>query len=458
MKTDWLKTRQTKYGAYLALYSLIVLAVIVAANWLANRHNKSYDATSAKKFSLSDQTEKVVKNLKQDVTITYWDQTTRFQQAKDLLDRYNNLSTKLTVNYVDPYKKPQLAREAGVKTEGAIILESGPKKQEARGLTEEDVTGALIRLLKGGERTACFVTGLGEHGLAETNSRGYSQLKDLVEKNNYKTQTANLLEKSEVPKECTVLVVGGPKYDYPEPVINAIRNFVQAGGRALFLMDPPLQMGKDQVSPNKPLEGLLDSWGVTLGNDLVLDTSGVGGIFGLGPEIPLVTSYESHPIVRDMKDSATALALARSLDTKTAAKVTVEKLFSSSANSYATTNLSSSPIRLDPNKDKKGPFVLAAAGSYDTGQQGNPGRFVVVGSSDWVANSVLRFAGNRDMFLNMMNWLSSDEDLISIRPKEPEDRRLTLNRNQMGLVRITSQFLFPLIIIVGGAMVWWRRR
>lgn len=458
MKTDWLKTRQTKYGVYVTLYVVIVVAVIVVANWLGNRHNKSYDATSSKKFSLSDQTEKVVKNLKQDVTITYWDQTTRFQQAKDLLDRYDTLSTKLKVNYIDPYKKPQLAREAGVKTEGAVILETGLKKQEARSLSEEEVTGALIRLLKGGERTACFVTGLGEHGLAETNSRGYSQVKDLLEKNNYKTQAVNLLEKPEVPKECTVLIVGGPKYDYPEPVINAIRNSVQAGGRAMLLMDPPLQMGKDQVSPNKPLEALLESWGVTLGNDLVLDTSGVGGLFGLGPEVPLVTTYETHPIVREMKDSATALALARSLEVKSGGKATVEKLFSTSANSYATTNLTSSPIRLDPGKDKKGPFVLAAAGNFDTGQQGNPGRFVVVGSSDWVANSVLRFAGNRDMFLNMMNWLSSDEDLISIRPKEPEDRRLTLNRNQMGLIRVTSQFLFPLIIIMGGAMVWWRRR
>lgn len=456
MKADWLKTRQTKYGVYVTLYILVILAILATANWLANRYNKSYDATSSKKYSLSDQTEKIVKNLKQDVTITYWDRTDRFQQAKDLLGRYDTLSTHLKIDYMDPYKKPQQARAAGIKTEGTIILETGLKKQEARSLSEEEVTGALVRLLKGGERTACFVSGLGEHSLGETAGRGYSQLKDLLEKNNYKTQGVNLLEKSEVPKECTVVVVGGPKYDYPEPVVNALRNYVQGGGRALFLMDPPLNLGKDQVSSNKPLEGLLAGWGVTLKNDLVLDTSGVGQLFGLGPEVPLVTQYESQPIVREMKDSATALALAQSMETKSADKVTIEKLFSSSPNSTAATNLSASPIRPDPSK--KGPFLLAAAGSYNTGQSGNPGRFVVVGSSDWVSNGVLRFAGNRDMFLNMMNWLSSDEDLISIRPKEPDDRRLTLNRSQMSVIRMTSQFLLPLAIILGGAMVWWRRR
>ncbi|HBY64099.1 MAG TPA: hypothetical protein DEH78_30115 [Solibacterales bacterium] len=458
MKFEFLKKRQTQYGVFASLYIVIVIGILGAGNWLAQRHNKSFDATSNKRFSLSDQTEKVVRNLKQDVTITYWDKTTGFAQAKDLLDRYDNLSTKLTVAYVDPYKKPQQARAAGVKTEGSIFIETGTKRQEARSLSEEEITGALIRALKGGERIVCTVSGLGEHSLEETNARGYSQAKELLEKNNYKTQSVSLLEKPEVPKECTILVVGGPRFEYPEPTVNAIRAYVQGGGRALFLLDPPLAMGREDVSPNAPLVNLLASWGVAVNADLVLDTSGVGGLFGLGPEVPLIASYESHAIVREMKETASAMPLVRSLDTKTADKWTLEKLFSSSKNAVATVNLSQSPIRLDPAKDKKGPFVLGVAGSFDTGQPGNPGRIVVAGSSDWIANSILRFAGNRDLFLNMMNWLSSDEDLISIRPKEQEDRRLNLTKAQMNVIRTVSQFLLPLAIIAGGIAVWWRRR
>ena len=107
------------------------------------------------------------------------------------------------------------------------------------------------------------------------------------------------------------------------------------------------------------------------------------------------------------------------------ATATAEKLFSTSENSFATTNLSSAEIRIDPKKDKKGPLTLGAAGTVKA--TAKEGRFVVVGSSNWVSNNILRFNGNRDLFLNMMNWLSSDEDLISIRPKEPEDRRLSLS-------------------------------
>ena len=84
--------------------------------------------------------------------------------------------------------------------------------------------------------------------------------------------------------------------------------------------------------------------------------------------------------------------------------------------------------------------------------------FVVVGSSGWAANNLIRFNGNRDLFLNMMNWLSSDEELISIRPKEPEDRRISLTQRQMKTVFYTSVLGIPLLVVAGGVWVWWRRR
>ena len=212
------------------------------------------------------------------------------------------------------------------------------------------------------------------------------------------------------------------------------------------------------MSDNPALVKLLESWGVTPQKDLVLDTSGVGQLFGLGPEMPLVTTYESHPIVRDMSSIASAVPLVRSLELKSTDKVTDDGLFSTSGNSYATSNLSSASIRINPDRDKKGPFTLAAAGTYNTGQTGTQGRFVVVGSSSWLSNYILGFNGNRDLAMNMMNWLSSDEDLISIRPKEPEDRRLTLNRAQMTQIFYSSVVGLPLLVVFGGLVVWWRRR
>jgi len=457
MNSSWMKARQTKYAAYTAVYVLIVVAVVGGVNFLANRYNKSVDTTSSKKFTLSDQTEKIAKNLKQPVTITYWDQPTKFQAAHDLLDRYKNLSSKIDVQYMDTDKKRTQALAAGVKTLGTIFINVGNKQQEAKSLTEEEITGAMVRAMKGGERTACFVLGSGEHALADTDRDGYSGLKELVEKNTYKTDTLKLLEKPEIPASCSILVIGGPHRDYIQPEVDAIKNYVENGGRALFMLDPPLKFAKQEIDDNQALLNVLAGWGVTVDKDLVLDTSGVGQLFGLGPEFPLVTNYESHAIVREMKDTPSGFPIARSLEVKNGDKTTVEKLFSTTDNSFATTNLASPEIK-ESKTDKKGPLVLGAAGTYTTGKETGNGRFVVVGSSRWVSNNFLRFNGNRDLVLNMMNWLSSDEDLISIRPKEPEDRRLNMTARQMSMLFYETVLFLPLLVVVAGVGVWWRRR
>jgi len=195
-----------------------------------------------------------------------------------------------------------------------------------------------------------------------------------------------------------------------------------------------------------------------LNNDLILDLNPIGQLAGLGPQVALVTNYASQPIVSEMKGTATGFPLARSLETKNSDRTKVEKLFDSSNSSLATTNLSSPAVDIRDPKNKKGPLTIAAAGTYDPTKDNSQGRFVVVGSSSWAANRFIDFNGNNDLALNTMNWLSSDEDLISIRPKQPEDRRITMTNGQLRLVRVVSQFVLPLIVVVAGISVWWKRR
>lgn len=457
MNNQWIKARQTKFWAYTILYVAIVVAVVGGLNFLADRYNKSLDLTKNKQFTLSDQTVKIAKSLKTPITITYWDQPTKFPAAHDLLDRYKNLSSEIDVQYMDTDKKRTQAIAAGVKTLGTIFVNVGNKQEEAKSLTEEDVTGAMVRALKGGQRNVCFLTGAGDHSPDDADRDGYSAIKDALEKNNYKTQTVQMMPKAEIPADCTIIIVGGPVHELLQPEVDAIKNFVENGGRALINLDPPLKFAKMDIADNQPLMNVLSSWGVTPDKDLVLDTSGVGQLFGLGPEFPLVTSYQSHAIVRDMKDTATGFPIARSLDAKNGDKTTVDKLFETTENSFATMNLNSPEIK--PGKDdKKGPLTLGAAGTYNTGKENGNGRFVVVGSSRWITNGFLRFNGNRDLFLNMINWLSSDEDLISIRPKEPTDNRLNMTARQMNVVFYESIVFIPLMIVAAGVAVWWKRR
>jgi ABC-type uncharacterized transport system involved in gliding motility auxiliary subunit len=448
---EFLQARQTRYGAYLAIYVIVILAVLGAANYLASQNNKSFDSTANKRYTLSDQTKKIVSGLKSNVNIDYFDKSTAFTRAKDLLDRYANLSGKVKVNYIDPDKKPDQARMAGVRNYGSIIVENGLKKEEAKSLSEEEVTGALIRTLKTVERTACFVTGSGELSTESTDRGGISNFKASLEKSSFKTQVISFFEKTEVPSNCTVVIIAGPKRDYLQAAVDGLKKFLDNSGKVLFMIDPAIDFGKGDTNAGAPLiSKMLEGYGVTLNNDLVIDASGVGQLFGFNEASPIVTKYESHAITSPMSGQATVFPISRSMDVKSPA----EKLFQSSSNSYATAKLTP-PISIDPAKDKKGPFTLGAAETT-----AGKGRFVVVGSSSAAANQIFGISqvGNRDLFLNMMNWLTADEDLISIRPKDPEDRRISMTRSQMTMLFYTAVIFFPLIIIVSGVGVWWRRR
>ena len=458
MASGWIKARQTKYAAYAATYIAVVLAIMIVGNVLADRYNKTYDATSNKRYSLSDQTAKIVKGLKQDATITYFNQSKDFHEGKDLLDQYANLSHKVQVKYIDPDKEPEVAREAGIRNLGTAVVQVGAKHEEAKSVTEEGVTAAFIRDLKSTARTVCFASGSGEKQIDDSDREGFSQFKELMGKDDYQTKTVDLLQKAEVPSDCTVLVIAGPTSNYEQPEVDAIKKYVEDGGRAFFMLDPPLKLGHPEIADNDALTNLLQSWGVTLQKDLILDLNPIGQLTGLGPQVALVTHYESQPIVNEMKGTATGFPLARSMEIKSTDKASVEKLFDTSSSSFATGNLSSPAVNVRDPKNKKGPLTIAAAGTYKTGKKNADGRFVVVGSSGWAANRFVTVMGNSDLALNAVNWLSSDEDLISIRPKAPDDRRITMTSAQMSFVRAVSQFVLPLIVVVAGVGVWWKRR
>jgi ABC-type uncharacterized transport system involved in gliding motility auxiliary subunit len=397
MGSQWLKARQTKYAAYAASYIVIVIAAVVVANMLADRYSKSYDSTANKRYSLSEQTSKIVKGLKQNAVITYFNQSTRFRDGKDLLEQYASLSPKVQVKYVDPDKDPEIAREAGIRSLGTAVVQVGAKKEEAKAITEEGITGAFIRDLKSNTRTVCFASGSGEHQLDDSDRGGLSHFKDLLAKDNYEAKSVDLLTKAEIPTDCTTLVVAGPTKNYEQPEVDAIKKYVENGGRALFMLDPPLKLGHDEIADNDALTKLLQSWGVTLDKDMILDLNPLGQIAGLGPQVALVTSYASQPIVDELRGTATGFPLARSLEIKNTDKTNVQKLFDSSSTSLATSNLSSPEVNIKDPKNKKGPLTLGAAGTYNTGKENSQGRFVVIGSSTWAANRFIDFNGNNDL-------------------------------------------------------------
>jgi hypothetical protein len=272
------------------------------------------------------------------------------------------------------------------------------------------------------QRAVCFAVGFGEYSLSESGPEDYSSVKETLERNGYQAQPIALAENPTIPSNCAIIVSAGPRYDYPLPVVNALKRFVEQGGRALFMLGPPLDAGSTRIAANQALTDMIADWGVTLHQDQVLDVSGVGSSHELGPEVAFATEYSAHPIVSYMKHSTTVLAIVRSLDTQPMGSANAETIVWTTGNSFSTTELSGKERKIDLSKGVHKPYAVAAAGTYRTSREGRQGRFVVIGSSDWVANYILRFAANRDLFLNMVNWLSAEQG--------PALQRLSLSQVQ----------------------------
>jgi len=449
--------RRILHGANLVVYTLVALAIAVSINYFASRYTRHWDLTPNKTYSLSSQTQKVVKNLNRDVTVYVFDRERAFKERRDLLDQYIAASHRITVRYVDPDRDPALAKQIGVRSYGSVFVSTGDRHLEANAATEEAITNALLKLLKG-QKTVYFVQGHGERDLDNADRNGYQRAKKEIENENSQVKTLVLLQKLEIPSDCTMLVIAGPHSDYAEPEIETIKKYLSSGGRAMFMLDPGVEL------PN--LTKLLAEWSVTARNDLVIDQNPVAQMFGTSPSMPLIIKYGSSPIVQPLQRMATLFPLTRSFDTGkgSGTGTTTDALCETSPDSFGVTDFNPKmrEVAFRPNVDIKGPLTVAVSAtlpnsSSSTSENKPQGRLVALGTSLMPANQFLGFQGNRDLFMNMIDWLSAEEDLISIRPKPPESQHLNLTAAQMNglLLRVA---IVPLVILALGIMVWWGRR
>jgi ABC-type uncharacterized transport system involved in gliding motility auxiliary subunit len=349
------------------------------------------------------------------------------------------------------------------------MVERGEKKERISSDSEQDLTNALIKITRDGKKTICLATGEGERSGEDSGDRGFSAAKAALTKNQYEVKDVLLLREKKVPAECTAIVVAGPEKDLLPEAVDAIRSFVKGGGKALVMVEPEVK----DAYPN--LDALAKEWNVELGKDVVVDISGMGQLFGAGELTPIAAEYPYHEITRNFR-LMTLYHMARSAQAGkgTVEGVTAQDLVQTSGQSWAETDLKlGDRIVFDEKKDRKGPVTLGTAVTFSKpapaptpspspGAEEPPkppeGRAAVFGDSDWASNSLLSFQGNQDFFLNVVAWLAEDADLISIRPRDPEDQRITLTRLQQQNVATVALGLIPGLFVVLGVAQWWRRR
>ena len=458
-----LTSRQAKFGLNATLYGLAALAIVVILNLIVLRAptrlgeystNWQWDLTSNQRYSLSPQTAQILSNLDRDVELLYFDRQNNFGAVRDRLELFPAQSNRVSVRYIDPDRERAQATEFNVTEYGKVVVVAGDKNEQAAGVREEDIINTIIRVLKEGTKSVCFLTGHGEREFDNTERLGYSDATKALEGSNYTVQALSLLQENpEVPADCQVLVIAGPQKDLLDPELEAVKAYMNSGGRVFFLLSP--------LTPPK-IVALLSEYGADVSNTLVVDVSGIGRLFGTDELMPLGLQYEDHVITKDMANTATLFPYSAAVQTSVGYKpgADFDLLAKTSPNSWATKDVQSREVTFQEGRDVEGPIGLAGAGTFHdpVAPMAVETRYVVSGSTEMISNTFLGFNGNRDLFLNMMNWLSSDEDLIAVRPKDPEERPVDLSPTQLQMVFYLTLVLIPLAVVLSGFGVWWKRR
>lgn len=467
--------RQARYGSLAITSILAVLGILIAVNYLAAKQDKRWDLTANKLFSLSPQTHNVLSKLDAPLKILVFARQPEFPQFHDKLDEYQYASHKVSVQYVDADKEPLLTKQYGITSYGTIVFAYKGRTERTTSDGEQDLTNTLIKVISGRQPKLYFTAGHGEKDPTDTDRSGYSGIAAAMKNENDTTEKLVLAQQANVPDDASAVIVAGPTTDFYPQEIDALKRYLAKGGKLLLMLDPP---AKADSAPLTNLIALAHDWDVEVGHDVVVDVSGMGQLIGTDASVPVAANYPSTPIT-DHFSLLTAFPLSRSLTPITGGVNNhfAQAFVQTSARSWAETDinalLSSGQVKFDAGQgDKQGPITIGVEVSApvaskpetkdvkatDADAPKAESRVIVIGDSDFASNAALGIQGNQDLFLNMVDWITQQQDLISIRPKAPDDRRVTLTAAQQVNITWLVLLLIPGCILGSGVYAWWRRR
>jgi len=468
--------RNVKYGSFALGSVLAFVAILVAINWIGNRQNKRWDLTAAGQFSMSDQTRKIVSELKGPVTVrVFYGGMEGSSRYRDLLGEYQYLSKQISAEFIEADNDPVAAQKYEITAVPTVLIEANGRTERTNQADEQGITNTLKKALEGKAKKVYFTRGHGEKDTGTQDGRGYSGILQALQTDNFEVAPLALAQESKVPDDASVVVIAGPKSDFLPQEITAIRAYLARGGKLMLMLDPP-----DPDSIGTSLTSLVDlarSWGADVGNTIVIDEQSANNM-----AIPVVVNYPRHAVTDRFNGVMTAYPLTRSVapieggtDGKSA-----QKLLETSPRSWAESDLkglfeTKKPTPNLDKGDKAGPVAIATATSAPAAEAPPPPappagappapeppkpetRVIVIGDSDFPSNQFIGFQGNKDLYLNMVNWLAQQENLIAIRAKDPADRRIDLLPEQETGIRYLALLAIPALLFANGVRVWWKRR
>ncbi|MDN5280145.1 MAG: gliding motility-associatede transport system auxiliary component [Clostridiales bacterium] len=470
MFQELVKNRKTLLWVNDIALVLIIIGIGVVLAHIGFRRNIRYDFTRNGMFSVSDQTIKTVRNLKKDVKITaFYPKNTREEQmVKELLEEYKRHSDRLKVSFVDPFRDPMTVKAMNVGSPGTVVVQCETSRQDIMGTDiferpspyagpdakpkfkgEQVFTSALINVTSGIKRRIDFVTGHGEASISGYTGRDVAGLNELLIRENYEVEEINLIEE-EIASATNLVAIISPQRDFLDSELDKIRTFIKGRhGHLIVALDPLSETGNLE-------KFLLSEFGLMVNKDVVVDPRGLQRQYWtVAPELT------PHPALNPLKEAnlISIMFHCRSLNVESKDGYSAVDYLNTIDSSWAKRGIKSGgqlQIGFEEGKDARGPFKLAVLLEDTTVASGS--KILVFGDSDFVSNSYIGFGGNKDLFINSVNYMVGQEQMIAIRAKVVEIPEVVLDQNSANRIFTICVIVSPLLIVLAGAVVFLYRR
>ena len=431
------------------LFVVLLLGLTAAIAWVSRDLKIQWDLTQSQRNTLSQASAEVLKQLSGPVAVTAYATAQDAEgdvrkTVQTFLAPFQRAKKDFELVFVDPREQPQKAQLAGVRMNGELVIEYNGRNEHLTNLTEQELTNLLLRLARSSERQVMSLDGHGERKLDGRADHDLGEFGNQLGAKGFRTAALNLAQAQDVPVNVSVLIIAGPRVDLLPGEAGRIRRWVEKGGNLLWLIE------NDSLRGLRPLADLL---GLDLVSGTVVDPR-AGGL-NLPPTFALATSYGPHRITEN-STMTSVFPYSRRIAAVEGTTWRFQPLVEVAKDGWLETGGINDQLAFDRNRDIRGPITVAAALERDVGSRKQ--RVVIAGTGNFLANQYIGTLGNLDLGVNMVNWLAGDDELITVQPRQRSDLSLEMSRAGLALIGIGFLVVLPLVFLVAGGTIWWRRR
>lgn len=449
------------------IFTLLFLLIIGLLAYVGKTYNKRIDVSQNQRNSLSETMQILLKKLDKPLDITAYvpDDAVVKTSLKELIDKYRAHHKEITLEFVNPDLNPTRAQQDGIAYSGQLLVKYNNKSEAINSVDEQNVLNVLQRLSREKARIVIFIEGHGEASPLEEKSNGISKLAEVLEKKGFSLQPHNILRTQSIPDNASFVIIAAPKKEYLEAEVELITKYIEQGGNLLWLHEPGEVFGLDDLEQQLGLElqlGTLLDANQDLQRMLGIQHPAAIAIIDYGPS-ELTNNLAAHTLF------PFATTVEKDVDGGSEEDVSnqtwkYQPLLSTLITSWLESGDIQGNVKFDDDADKPGPLTIGMSLTRDNLSAINADttvipeqRVVVLGDSDFMRNNYIGQGSNLEFSSNLFNWLSADDELLSIKTNVASGTKLELSK--AGRIGLTALWVaLPIALFGFGLWRWLRRR